>query len=79
MCIRDSPKIGSTSGNILNGKTACLTPICGIFFSVNVGTGETLPVNSLVTISVAILTMLILHTLDTKGTVLEALGLASNT
>ena len=43
------------------------------------GTGEGLPVISEVMISVAIFTILMLHTLDTSGTVLEARGLASST
>ena len=43
------------------------------------GTGEGRPVISDVIISVARGTMRMLHTLDTRGTVREALGLASNT
>ena len=73
------PKTGSTSGNILNGKTASFTPTCGITFSFNPGTGDSCFVIGHVIISVASLTMFTLHTFETKGTVRLALGLASST
>ena len=50
-----------------------------MFCSFNAGTGEGLPVSSLVTMSMASGTMRILHTFDTSGTVLDARGFASNT
>ena len=36
------PSTGSTSGNMLNGKTASLTPKCGIVWSREVEVGELL-------------------------------------
>ena len=50
-----------------------------MYCSFNCGTGDGFPVSSEVTISVARGTILMLHTLETNGTVLDALGFASNT
>ena len=50
-----------------------------MFFSLSAGTGEGCPVSSETMISVASGTILIPQTFDTRGTVLEARGLASST
>ena len=73
------PSRGSTSGNMLNGNTASLTPKYGMFCSFKEDTGDGRPVSSEVIMSVAKGTMRMLHTLETSGTVREALGFASRT
>ncbi len=69
------PRSGSTSGNMLKGKTASLTPKWGIHLSSRPKEVSFLPIIS----SVAILAIETLQTFETRGTVLEALGFASRT
>jgi hypothetical protein len=69
------PSSGSTSGNMLKGNTASFTPKCLMVFGVMSKSLSFLPR----IIWVAILAMGILYTLETRGTVREALGFASRT
>ena len=69
------PRTGSTSGNMLNGKTASLTPKYGIIRDLRPSSSSFLPNISWV----ATLAMETLQTFDTSGTVREARGLASST
>ncbi|OQB20093.1 MAG: hypothetical protein BWY13_01234 [Euryarchaeota archaeon ADurb.Bin190] len=75
MDLISGPRRGSTSGNILKGKTDSLTPKWGIFFSERAISARLFFIIS----SVAMLAMEMLQTLETRGTVREARGLASRT
>ena len=67
------PRSGSTSGNMLNGKTASLTPKWGIGRRTRFRSRSFFP--SMTCVARRAIGML--HTLLTSGTVLLARGLAS--
>ena len=69
------PSSGSTSGNMLKGNTASLTPVWGIERFFRFKSFIFFPIMR----RVAAFAIGMLHTLDTRGTVLEARGFASRT
>ena len=69
------PSSGSTSGNMLKGKTASLTPKCGMARVLQPQVGQLAPSMN----CVAIRAIGMLQTFETSGTVREARGLASST
>ncbi len=69
------PSTGSTSGNMVKGKTDSLTPTCGTFRRGRSRSAILAPIIS----RTAILAIGMSHTFDTSGTVRDARGLASST